>query len=60
MSSWRATTRQGTPERLADAIARVLDDEELAARLRLQGIDRSHAFSWRASAEKVWQLHADL
>ncbi|NEM91328.1 glycosyltransferase family 4 protein [Galbitalea soli] len=50
----------GYPERLADAIARVLDDEELAARLRLQGIDRSHAFSWRASAEKVWQLHADL
>jgi glycosyltransferase involved in cell wall biosynthesis len=50
----------GYPERLADAIGSVLSDSELAERLKYQGIDRSHAFSWRASAEKVWQLHADL
>jgi hypothetical protein len=24
------------------------------------GLDRSHAFSWTDSADKVWQLHADL
>ena len=50
----------GYPERLADAIGRVVSDPKLAERLSLQGVDRSHAFSWRASAEKVWQLHADL
>lgn len=50
----------GYPERLADAIARVADDPELANRLKYLGLDRSKAFSWRSSAEKVWQLHADL
>jgi glycosyltransferase involved in cell wall biosynthesis len=50
----------GYPERLADAIGRVLADADLRSRMGYQGIDRSHAFSWRASAEKVWQLHADL
>jgi len=50
----------GYPERLADAIGAVVGDEDLRTRMRFQGIDRSHAFSWRASAEKVWQLHADL
>jgi glycosyltransferase involved in cell wall biosynthesis len=50
----------GYPERLAAAIGRVASDETLRERLKYQGIDRSHAFSWRTSAEKVWQLHADL
>ncbi|MDQ1543714.1 MAG: hypothetical protein QOK08_1352, partial [Actinomycetota bacterium] len=50
----------GYPERLADAIGMVASDDELRERLKYLGIDRSHAFSWRASAEKVWQLHADL
>lgn len=50
----------GYPERLAAAIGRVASDPDLAERMRFQGMDRSHAFSWRASAEKVWQLHADL
>jgi glycosyltransferase involved in cell wall biosynthesis len=50
----------GYPDRLAEAIGRVLSDPVLAEHLKYQGIDRSHAFSWRASAEKVWQLHADL
>jgi glycosyltransferase involved in cell wall biosynthesis len=50
----------GYPERLADAIGRVVSDVDLRTRMGYQGIDRSHAFSWRASAEKVWQLHADL
>lgn len=51
---------EGYPGRLADAIRSVLDDSALAQRLRFTGLDRSKNFSWRDSAEKVWQLHADL
>ncbi|WP_020075437.1 glycosyltransferase family 1 protein [Cryocola sp. 340MFSha3.1] len=47
-------------ERLAAAIGRVLSDAELSARLRVLASDRARAFSWRDSAERVWQLHADL
>jgi hypothetical protein len=47
-------------ERLAAAIAATLDDAQLLGRLAVEGRDRSHAFSWRDSAERVWQLHADL
>ncbi|MFS0893268.1 glycosyltransferase [Microbacterium sp. 179-I 3D3 NHS] len=31
-----------------------------AARLRVLAADRSRAFSWMGSAERVWGLHADL
>jgi glycosyltransferase involved in cell wall biosynthesis len=48
------------PSRLAAAIARVVNDTEFADRLRFAGLDRAGAFTWRDSAEKVWQLHADL
>ncbi len=48
------------PLRLAQAISSVITDPALTERLRYSGLDRSHAFSWRGSAEKVWQLHADL
>lgn len=48
------------PARLAEAIAAVVDDPALAQRLRFAGLDRAGAFSWRDSAQKVWQLHADL
>lgn len=44
----------------AAAIREVLDDDELRGRLSLAARDRARAFSWRDSAEKVWQLHADL
>jgi glycosyltransferase involved in cell wall biosynthesis len=47
-------------EAYAAAIREVLDDSDLRARLSLAALDRSRAFSWRDSAEKVWQLHADL
>jgi glycosyltransferase involved in cell wall biosynthesis len=50
----------GYPRRLADAVRSVLDDATLAAELRVRGRDRSRAYSWRDSAEKTWQLHADL
>ena len=47
-------------ERLAGAIARVLGDDALRSRLGVLAADRARAFSWRDSAERVWQLHADL
>jgi glycosyltransferase involved in cell wall biosynthesis len=50
----------GYPRRLADAVRSVLDDATLAAELRVRGRDQSRAYSWRDSAEKTWQLHADL
>ena len=48
------------PARLVDAINRVLGDSVLRNRMTIFGGDRSRAFSWRDSAERVWQLHADL
>jgi glycosyltransferase involved in cell wall biosynthesis len=50
----------GYPDRLAAAIGRVLGDGALRERLSIAGRDRARAFSWRDSAERVWQLHADL
>jgi glycosyltransferase involved in cell wall biosynthesis len=50
----------GYPARLAEAIASVVTDPALAERLHYQGLDRAGAFSWEDSAQKVWQLHADL
>ena len=50
----------GYPERLAEGINSILTDPALAERLAYSGSDRAKAFSWRSSAEKVWQLHADL
>lgn len=47
-------------DRFADAVRTLLEDDSLSARLSTAGRDRSHAFSWRDSAEKVWQLHSDL
>jgi glycosyltransferase involved in cell wall biosynthesis len=47
-------------ERLADAIVASLTDVVQLGRLRVRGLDRARAFSWIDSAEKVWQLLADL
>jgi glycosyltransferase involved in cell wall biosynthesis len=54
------TDPAGYPERLAAAIGTVLREGALAQRMVVEGQDRAKAFSWRDSAEKVWQLHADL
>ncbi|SEB00830.1 glycosyltransferase family 4 protein [Leifsonia sp. 21MFCrub1.1] len=50
----------GYTERFAEAIGRVLSDGDLRSRLSVLASDRARAFSWRDSAERVWQLHADL
>jgi glycosyltransferase involved in cell wall biosynthesis len=47
-------------ERLAGAIGSVLVDPVRAERMGFAGRDRSRTFSWADSAERVWQLHADL
>ncbi|MCS5716222.1 glycosyltransferase family 4 protein [Herbiconiux sp. CPCC 205716] len=54
------TTPEQYPAQLASAIADVVSDAALRTRLSISGLDRARAFSWRDSAEKVWQLHADL
>ncbi|ARC57445.1 Capsular glucan synthase [Frondihabitans sp. 762G35] len=50
----------GYPERLAQAMFQVVNDVALSTRLGVAGLDRARAFSWRDSAEKVWQLHAEI
>ncbi|GAA1446705.1 glycosyltransferase family 4 protein [Leifsonia poae] len=55
-----AADTDGYAERLAAAIGRVLSDDALRTRLGVLAADRARAFSWRDSAERVWQLHADL
>jgi glycosyltransferase involved in cell wall biosynthesis len=45
---------------LLAAVAGVVDGPALAERLTIAGHDRARAFSWQDSAERVWQLHADL
>jgi glycosyltransferase involved in cell wall biosynthesis len=54
------TTVEQYPAQLAEAIEAVTTDAALAQRLSISGLDRARAFSWRDSADKVWQLHADL
>ena len=47
-------------ERLADAIGSVAGDTSRREELGTAGRDRASMYSWESSAEKVWQLHADL
>lgn len=53
-------TGRGDSDDVAEALRRVIEDEDFAARLRVLSEDRSRAFSWRDAAERVWQLHAEL
>lgn len=50
----------GEPHDLAEALSRVVADTQLAHQLGILGQDRAGVFTWRAVAEQVWQLHADL
>ncbi|MBL6077236.1 glycosyltransferase family 4 protein [Belnapia sp. T18] len=44
------------PRRLPDALARLLDEPGLPARLRTEGLARAAGFSWRAAAERLVAL----
>jgi glycosyltransferase involved in cell wall biosynthesis len=46
------------PGDLAEAVESATGGE--GARLSVLAADRSRAFSWAGSAERVWGLHADL
>lgn len=48
------------PELLAEAIDALDADSALVERLGTAAGDRARAYSWRDSADRVWQLHADL
>ncbi|GAA1514936.1 glycosyltransferase involved in cell wall biosynthesis [Agromyces terreus] len=50
----------GYADRLAAAVTSVVEQPAVAERLSVTSTDRARAFSWRDSAERVWQLHADL
>ncbi|WAB84050.1 glycosyltransferase [Microcella daejeonensis] len=56
----RSGPREARAESIADAIRSILSDDDAARSLRQLGLDRWPSYSWRDSAEKVWQLHADL
>ncbi|MEU1972523.1 glycosyltransferase [Microbacterium sp. NPDC019599] len=45
---------------LGVALASALGSTAAADRLGVLSGDRGRAFSWRAAADRVWQLHADL
>ncbi len=45
-------------DRLRDALAAVLADENSS--LPVLAADRGRVFSWTGSAERIWQLHAEL
>ena len=46
------------PRALAAALAHLLTDESAAHELAGRGTRRSRDFSWRAAADRLWELHA--
>ncbi|MFC4222923.1 glycosyltransferase [Lysinibacter cavernae] len=59
-----STTETDDHEARADAyresLQNVLADDQARSRLSTLGQDRSKAFSWRETGERIWQLHAEL
>lgn len=47
------------PRRLPDALARLLDEPDLAATLRARGLARAAGYSWRGAAERLVALLGD-
>jgi len=48
----------GDPQQLADAIGRVLTEEDLRAKLRRRGLERVRAYSWKRAAQQILALYA--
>ncbi len=44
------------PIALSDAVQSIVDNPEVAARLRASGLRRARDFSWRAMAERVYEI----
>jgi glycosyltransferase involved in cell wall biosynthesis len=51
---------EASPDGLADALTQALASTAAVDRLGVLAADRGRAFSWRESADRVWQLHAEL
>jgi glycosyltransferase involved in cell wall biosynthesis len=49
-----------SPEALADAIARVLDDRALADDLRVRGLERAREFTWERTAEQTMHVYTNI
>lgn len=47
-------------EEMAEAIKRIITDEELRKKLIERGLERSKKFTWQRTAEKTWQLYRRL
>jgi glycosyltransferase involved in cell wall biosynthesis len=47
-------------EALADAVARVLSDQKLAAELRARGLDRAAGYTWDACAEATVAIYREV
>jgi glycosyltransferase involved in cell wall biosynthesis len=54
------TTPVGDPGALAEALSRVLTDDDLRAGLVTAGRARAATFSWDDSARQMWQLYGSL
>jgi glycosyltransferase involved in cell wall biosynthesis len=54
------TVPVGDADALADALSEVLRSTDLRARLSADGRRRAGAFSWAATAERLWELYARL
>jgi glycosyltransferase involved in cell wall biosynthesis len=48
----------GDPQQLADAIGRVLTEEDLRVKLRRRGLERVRAFSWKRATQQILELYA--
>lgn len=51
---------EGSADALAAALGEALGSTASVERLGVLAADRGRAFSWRESADRVWQLHAEL
>jgi glycosyltransferase involved in cell wall biosynthesis len=46
-------------ESIADGLRRVIDDDGLAAELRLQGLERARSFTWTRAAREMRELYSE-
>jgi len=49
-----------SPASIADAIARVLEDSDLASDLRQRGFQRAREFSWERTAQETLKTYRKL
>lgn len=50
----------GTPQSFAQAIARVLGDDALAAELRMRGTERAKRYTWESAARKTLAIYESI